>query len=159
MNNDYTYATKEIANKLSVEPVTVRKYAQLLEDKGYIFKRNEANKRIFSHDDLKALEYFVSLRQTGKSVEESAEYIASLNRSNLTVSPNDTAIQDEPFLHFIKQQEAFNMELLKRLDKQQEYIEMSLKKRDEQLMIALKETLETKQLIAAGKKRWWQFWK
>ncbi|MGM0919587.1 MAG: DUF3967 domain-containing protein, partial [Bacillota bacterium] len=33
-------------------------------------------------------------------------------------------------------------------------------KRDENLMLALKESIETKKMIAAAQQRkWWQFWK
>ncbi|MDQ0815636.1 hypothetical protein QF033_000214 [Bacillus pumilus] len=53
------------------------------------------------------------------------------------------------------------------MKKQQEYIQSSLLERDKKLLEAIRETQETKKLIAATeqeekegqKKFWWQFWK
>ena len=66
------------------------------------------------------------------------------------------------FEAFTEQQENFNKELIEQLKKQQSYIENSLLERDKKLMEALRETQETRKLIAAAeenKKPWWKFWK
>lgn len=156
-----TYTTKEIAKRLAIEPVTVRKYVQLLEDKGYIYEKNEQNWRVFGEEDLKSLEYFVVLRSTGISVEQAAERVASLYQHKLSVSNTDIAIQAEnPLMQFIESQEKFNRELLDRLDRQQEYIDQRLNQRDELLVTALREILDSKKQIASSeKKKWFQFWK
>ncbi|MFP3344447.1 DUF3967 domain-containing protein, partial [Halomonas sp. SIMBA_159] len=68
---------------------------------------------------------------------------------------------------FKKQQEEFNKELIDQLKKQQEYIQSSLLERDKKLLEAIRETQETKKLIASTKqeekegqkKSWWQFWR
>lgn len=66
----------------------------------------------------------------------------------------------EEFKAFREQQQVFNQELLEQLKKQQEYINSSLKERDKNLMIAMKESLETQKLLAAAsQKKWWQLWK
>lgn len=59
----------------------------------------------------------------------------------------------------MKKQEEFNLLLLEQMKKQQEYIESTLKKRDEHLMSALKQTLETRKQVATTEevkeKNWW----
>lgn len=56
-------------------------------------------------------------------------------------------------------QEKFNQELVRQLEKQQHYINTRLEERDKALMLSLKETLEAKQQMAIAKsKKWWRFW-
>ena len=145
-----TYSTKEIAKRLSIEPVTVRKYAGMLEDKGYIYKKDERGWRIFVEDDIKALEYLSLLKFDGQSLESAVDRVASLFRSNLVVAQPTTTLQDQNYIFdFIKRQEAFNQSLLERIDQ-----------RDKNLMAVLREIQETKkELAAAHQKRWWKFWK
>jgi predicted transcriptional regulator len=40
MENERRYASSEVAKRILVEPVTVRKYSQMLEEKGYVFERD-----------------------------------------------------------------------------------------------------------------------
>ncbi|MDC3422871.1 DUF3967 domain-containing protein, partial [Aquibacillus koreensis] len=62
----------------------------------------------------------------------------------------------EEFQKFQEQQQAFNLKMIDRLEKQ----EQRQAERDKNLMHVLNQTVETqKQLAAAEKKRWWQFWK
>lgn len=156
-----TYLTKEVAKRLQVEPVTIRKYTQILEDKGYLYKKDDRGWRMFSEEDIKGLEYLCLLKLNGQSLEDAAEHIASLYSSNLAISQPYMALQDrDPVLDFMKRQEDFNRELLKRLDRQEQYIENNLKKRDEQLLTSIREIQETKLLVAANQRgKWWQFWK
>ena len=63
----------------------------------------------------------------------------------------------------------FNMKLLERLEKQQNYIENSVEERDKKLMLAIKESMETRRQLAAEeaeaevekekKRPWWKFWR
>lgn len=155
MDNDTkVYTSKEIAKRIKVEPVTVRKYSQMLEDKGYIFKKDEKGWRQYSDDDIRSLEYLCNMKNMGKSLDESVKHVASLYQSNLNISNTDTSLQQEenPLLEFMKRQEEFNKKLIERMDQ-----------RDKNLMAAIRELQETKKEIATTaqeqKKRWWQFWK
>lgn len=163
MNNDIkTYSTKEVAKRLHVEPVTIRKYTQILEEKGYQYTKDERGWRLFTEEDIKGLEYLCLLKLNGKSLDDATDHIANLYRSNLSVSQHDMTIQGpvNPIQDFMNRQEAFNQDLIDRLNKQQEFIETSLKKRDELLLSSVKEILETKKMIAAAsQKKRWQFWK
>lgn len=37
------YSSKNVAKRLSVEPVMIRKYSQMLEEQGYSFKKDNNN--------------------------------------------------------------------------------------------------------------------
>lgn len=159
------YTPSDVAERLKVSPITIRKYTQALEEKGYQFKKDHRGWRSFSDNDIKALDYFSVLRERGSTIEEAAETIGELYRSSLSVSVTDIPIQDNEFKDFMEKQEAFNKELLDRLDRQQKYIENSLNERDEKLLNVIREMQETKKLLAAAQeekeppKKWWQFWK
>lgn len=145
------YSSKDVAKRLSIEPVTVRKYSQMLEEQGYIFKKDEKKWRQYSENDIHFLEYICHLKDMGKSLDESIQHVASLFRSHLNIAKPDISLQQEenPFLQFIKSQEEFNKKLLERMDQ-----------RDKNLMAAIRELQETKkQIAAAARKKWWQFWK
>ena len=168
MDNDteknQDFSSKEVAKRLGIETVTLRKYSQELENNGYEFKKNARGWRVFLPDDLKALAYFQVLRNRGKSVSESAAKVAELQQSSLVVTDTDITLQDydtkSDIEKFMEQQQSFNQELIKRLDKQQEYIDNRLQERDKNLMNAMDHLLEQKQHAATKeKKRWWQFWK
>ena len=75
------YASKDVAKRLSVQPVTLRKYAQLLEDKGVSFKKDEKGWRTYSEENIRFLEYLCNMKMMGKSLEEAADHIAALYRA------------------------------------------------------------------------------
>ncbi|GGH89114.1 DNA-binding transcriptional MerR regulator [Pullulanibacillus pueri] len=145
-----TYSTKEVAKRLLIESVTVRKYAGMLEEKGYVFKKNDRGWRVFIEDDIRAMEHLLMMKSNGQSLEKSVDHIATLYRSHLSIAQPDMTLQadNNTLLEFIKRQEEFNQALLKRLDQ-----------RDQNLMAVLREIQEAKQKIAATKqKKWWKFW-
>ena len=156
-NDIKTYSSKDVAKRLSIEPVTVRKYSQMLEEQGYFFNKDEKGWRHYTEDDIKFLEYLYNLKMMGKSLEESVKHVASLYQSNLSIAKNDISLQSEDILlEFIRSQNEFNQKILDRLEAQ----EKRQNERDENLIKALRETQETKKLIAATQqKKWWQFWK
>jgi len=152
MKSDKIYSSKDVAKRLSIEAVTIRKYSQLLEEQGYSFKKDEKNWRQYSENDIRFLEYIGHLKDMGKSLDESISHVAGLYRSSLLISKPAIPLQDQensPFFQFIKSQEEFNKRLLERMDQ-----------RDQSLMAAIKELQETRKQIAITKqKKWWQFWK
>ena len=92
----------------------------------------------------------------GKSLEESAERVATLYRMNLSIAQPAIPLQEENLLvEFMKAQHEFNQKLMEQLNK----IEQRQNERDQNLMQALRESQETKkQLVAAYHKKWWRFW-
>lgn len=157
MANDKTYSTGEVAKRIMVESVTVRKYAQMLEEKGYVFEKDQKGWRQFKETDLHAFEHLATLRHGGLSVEDSIDNIARLYHQNLSILPTDTSIQnDEPLKDFMKTQREFNQKILERLDQQ----ERRQNERDKNLMNLINQSLETqKQLATTKQKKWWEFWK
>ncbi|WP_255265225.1 DUF3967 domain-containing protein [Parageobacillus toebii] len=93
------------------------------------------------------------------TLEQAAEAVmAWVRQSNMAVSVIEKKTESERYnddIQALKEMVAKQNELLKelmmRLDQQQKYIEESLKKRDELLMQSLKESMETRKMIAAAK--------
>lgn len=171
-----TYWTKDISDNLSIGTSTLRKWCLLLEENGYLFLRDEHGRRAYTEHDAIALRKFKELTtEKAMSLENaSIAVISAFKRAqndDITLSatqqfprPDERyKMLENKFEEYAEQQKAFNQALLERLDEQQEYIENSLKVRDERLMQTLNEVLETKRLLAAAqeqpKKKWYQFWK
>lgn len=150
------YSSKDVAKRLSIQPVTVRKYSQMLEDKGVSFAKDEKGWREYSEENIKFLEYLCNMKSMGKSLEESTKRIATLYHANLAITQPAIPLQEDNMLvEFMKSQHEFNQKLIEQLEK----IEQRQAERDQNLMQALRETQEAKkQLAAAHHKKWWKFW-
>lgn len=93
------------------------------------------------------------------TLEQAAEaVIACVQQSNVAVRVMEKKQESERYnddIKALKEMSTQQNELLKehmmRLDQQQKYIVESLKKRDELLMQFLKESMETRKMIAAAK--------
>lgn len=148
-NDTKIFSSKEVAKRLLVEPVTVRKYSQLLEEQGYSCQKDEKGWRQYSEHDIRYLEYLCNMKSTGKSLEESVKHVASLYHASLSILSSDTTLQEEnPLLNFIKEQQEFNNQIIDRFEAQ----EKRQKERDINVINALNQSLEVK-------KQWWKFWK
>lgn len=158
------YTTKQIADNLGIVTSTLRKWCLLLEDAGYKFERNEKDQRMYFDNDMLALRHLKKLTQEdGMSLENAVKSIAGKDELRQEITASDSvdhskleAKMDE-MLEYIKRQderlekqEQFNRELVKRLEEQNKYIANSMEKRDQQLMLAMREVQETKKLIAAN---------
>lgn len=165
------YSSSDIAVTLKVQESTLRKYCLILEKNGYEFLKNDNGHRAYFDPDIIILKKFIELKKgTDMTLEQAAKSVISWH-NGIVITDSDTEensyiarysdLLDE-FKSFKLNQEAFNRELLKQLEKQQEYISNKLEDRDEKLMLALRETMETqKQLaltVAEEKKKWWKFW-
>lgn len=155
-NDTKIYSSKDVAKRLSIQPVTVRKYSQMLEYKEFSFKKDEKGWRQYSEDDIGYLEYLCNMKAMGKSLDEAVNHIATLYRSNLSIAKPAISLQENPLIEFIKAQNDFNQRILERL----ETSEKRQAERDQNLLKVLRETQEAKKQIAATKqKKWWGFWK
>ena len=150
------YTSKDVAKRLSIQPVTLRKYAQLLEDKGVSFVKDEKGWRAYSEENIRFLEYLCNMKTMGKSLEEATDHIAALYSANLSIAQPAIPLQEEDVLTtFMKAQHEFNQKLVERLER----IEQRQIERDQQLTQAIRETQEAKkQLVATQKNKWWKFW-
>ena len=155
-NNTKIHSSKDVAKRLSIQPVTVRKYSQMLEEQGFSFEKDNNGWRQYSEDDIKYLEYLCNMKAMGKSLDQAVNHIATLYRSNLSISQPATSLQEKnPLVEFIQAQQEFNQRILERL----EAAEKRQIERDQNLLKALKETQEVKkQLAVTQQKKWWMFW-
>jgi DNA-binding transcriptional MerR regulator len=168
------YTTKEVADNLGIVTSTLRKWCLMVENErigDYKFERNLKDQRVFYDYDMLALRQVKKLTtEDGILLEDAVKSVADKLRAQKeirasvieeeeeVIAPSpDIQAKIDKLLEYIErqderfdQQERFNRELLSKLDDQQKYIQESLKARDEQLMIAIRETQETKRLIAAA---------
>jgi DNA-binding transcriptional MerR regulator len=167
------YQTKEVADNLGIVTSTLRKWCLMIENENignYKFERNLKDQRVFYDYDLLALRQIKKLTtEDGILLEDAVKSVADKLRAQKEVRDDtkeeaevsaplpDMQAKFDKLLEYIErqderfdQQERFNRELLSKLDEQQHYISESLKKRDEQLLFAIRETQETKRLIASA---------
>lgn len=153
-NDTKIYSSKEVAKRLSIQPVTVRKYSQMLEDKGVSFAKDEKGWREYSEENIKFLEYLCNMKSMGKSLEEAIDHMATLYHANLSISPSAISLQEQKTLtDFMQAQLEFNQKLVEQLER----IENRQIERDNNLIRVLRESQEAKKEIAAtAQKKWWQ---
>lgn len=165
--HEKVYTTKEISMALNIGTSTLRKWCLALEENAYQFTRDDQNGRSFIEGDIVVLKQFQYLVQKENfKLENASKVVASryIDKSLPIESPpvltDNTKIEHDiersnellkTLLEKSEKQEQFNKELLGHLNQQQKYIEERLSKRDELLIQSLKESIETKQLIAAAK--------
>ncbi|MED4534848.1 DUF3967 domain-containing protein [Metabacillus fastidiosus] len=179
---------KEVSQRLNVADSTLRKWCLSLEEHNYNFFRTDQNKRLFTVQDITVLQHFKDLVQDkNMSMNNAAMIVTSRFQkgpfSNQTdveqlierestvpvTKSNDELLERlvtyiEQQEEYRKQQEQFNATLVAKLEEQQKYIEERLKERDAMLIESLRETQETKKLVAAAeekrqeeeKKSFWQ---
>jgi DNA-binding transcriptional MerR regulator len=170
------YTTKEVSTTLNIGDSTLRKWCLALEKNGYKFLRNEQNKRLFVEKDLVVLRHFQQLVQENNVPLDNAAMLVvdrfgngpfevrtgivrkEENEEHRDLKRYEEVIQQ--LLDHIDKQEKFNQELLKRLEQQQKYIEERLNERDKMLMESIRESQETRKLLAAAheeqKKSFWK---
>jgi len=177
-NQVKAYWSKDIAMQLEISTSTLRKWSLALEREGYTFIRDENERRAYIFSDLDVFKQVQKLIHNGNSVEDASKAVAvrhlsdSKERRTLAVRPEN---QDEErsslaYIELMKEQQELkkNMEsfmesiskqhhlLHQELANQRDYIEESLKRRDEQLLMALHEMAEQRKQAAVAKK-WWTF--
>lgn len=164
-SHEKSYWSKEIAGTVGIADSTLRKWCRLLETAGYRFVKDDNNRRAFTERDAILLKQLKILTyEKGIALDTAINAVIARFGDGATrdiplpgtpAVPQDDKRYDQIMERF-DQQEAFNKALLDRLDRQTEYIEQSIKKRDENLMQVLKDMQETKKQIAAAneKKSW-----
>lgn len=161
------YDTKNIAELFQIHASTVRKYCDFLEKDGYQFHKNQYGHRGFFDDDVIVLRKLIDYKGTMALEKATKSVIAWKNGNDISgvaidkkqYSTEYSNLLNE-FKAFQEEQRAFNQELVEQLKNQQHYMDTRLEERDQNLMNAMKQNLETKKQLAATKqKKWWQFWK
>lgn len=164
MSEDIGYFSKYAYEQLGVTGATLRRWSQTMESCGYEFERNGQNQRIYYDKEMKFLRDLKKLVDKGQPIESAAKYLIDGGDIKRGQAPSDQADNErsndeqarasdierklDEVLERLGQQENFNRELVSKLDAQQKYIDESLKKRDQQLLVALRESQEAKRLAA-----------
>lgn len=176
-NQVKAYWSKEIAMELDISTSTLRKWSLALEREGYTFIRDENDRRAYILSDLDVFKQMQKLIHNGVSVEDASNAVAvrylsdSSDQRTLAVrQKNNDEERSHAYLELLTQNQEMKT-LLERLEQtvhqqtasltqeiinQREYIEESLKRRDEQMLIALREMSEQRKQAASAKK-WWKF--
>lgn len=162
ISTEQVYWAHQVAEKLNIQPSTLRKWSLILEEKGYDFHRNENDRRGYFEEDLKALvEYKNLTKKKNINLEHAAEIIVKKFKSE-PKDPEKTSVvgfesstkklEDklEELTEYVKKQDQFNQELLRRLEKQQDFISNSIIERDKILLETIKEMQERKRLESAS---------
>lgn len=158
------YTGSDVSTLLKIQESTLRKYALLLSEAGYKFHKSKNGYRGYFEKDVIVLKKLIETKNhPDMTLKQACNAVMSWVESGIETSVDTNDITEKEryndgyekllgeFNEYKKQQEEFNKKLLERLDQQHEYIESKLSRRDEQLMSALRESQETKQLLLATK--------
>ena len=124
----------------------------------YEFNKSLVGHRVFYPRDVEVIKGIVTLKNSGSlTLSEAVKAILESDIDNITdtvliVNPDYSKIVEE-FDSFKNNQMEFNKKLLEQLEKQQNYIKNSIDERDKKLMLAIKETMETKRQLAAEEEK------
>lgn len=167
IGGELIYDTVTVSKMLGVQESTLRKYCALMQKHQYEFNKNSVGHRVFYPKDVEVIKEIVTLKNSGSlTLSQAVKAILESDIDDITdaapIANPDYSKLLEVFETFKNNQMQFNQKLLEQLEKQQNYIENSIDERDKKLMLALKESMETRRQLAAEeekKKSWWKFWR
>ncbi|WP_028402418.1 DUF3967 domain-containing protein [Ectobacillus panaciterrae] len=155
---------KEIAAIIEETPNVVRNWIKEL--KQHIpLQKNDAGYNVFDEKALERMKLIKQLhREQNYSIKQIEHYFATDGVSFKPTPNKDTGalLADElRGLHdeikmlrdYVQRQEEFNKALITKLQEQQTYLDKKLDKRDQDLMQLIRDTQETKKLIAAAEQK------
>ncbi|RVT56443.1 DUF3967 domain-containing protein [Niallia taxi] len=146
----------EVATLLDIKESTLRKYALLLKDAGYHFDVNEKGQRWYYNRDVIAFKKLMQFKSSpDMTLEQSANaVVAWFNQSNVSLSITEKNTENRRYdddikelKEIINQQNNLLLELAKKMDQQQKYIDERLEQRDQKLMESLRENQEVKKAL------------
>lgn len=88
--NNFVYKTGEVLKRLDLKDSVFKKYVSSLEKEGYSFRRNNLGHRLFTEEDIKALEMFLELiSYDGMTIESVARKIGTANKKQIEPMGHD----------------------------------------------------------------------
>lgn len=128
------YSPSETAELLGIKTATLRKYSLLLEKHNYEIKRNSKKHRYYRDEDVMTLRSVITGTSNGATLEESIINVVNLegynNKSNETNNGNEANNNEmEELKEMIHKQSELLLNLVDKLNQQQEYIERRLDKK------------------------------
>jgi DNA-binding transcriptional MerR regulator len=139
---------KEVAALLGETTDVIRNWLKELGDLIPHQKNGSSGYKLF---DVKGVETFRVVQQLsrnqGYTIRQIQHYMATGGKEFAPMSdlPDAVKLELTEIRQLLEQQQQFNLALIGRLDQQQQYIEDSITKRDQQLMTTIRAIQETKQ--------------
>jgi DNA-binding transcriptional MerR regulator len=162
-----TYWANEVAELLKISPSALRKWSLRLEAEGYLFLRDDHDRRAYREGDLIALRKMQEFLSQKMNLENAAKATSTIYSPKVENDPGTSIVTadkersdqryfelEQRFEEYIQRQDEFHRAVFDRMDR-----------RDQLLLQAMNEILETKKMIAAAaqevqqKKKWYEFWK
>lgn len=171
------YKPNEVMKKFGMKESLYKKYIAALEKEGYIFQKNQQGHRLFSDEDIEALEKFVELiRYDGMTIDLVAKKIGKMKGHDVMMEPKQeshdvmTLVEKAVSVALEAQEKQLATKFQEQFQQTQEQlnrIETRANERDKLLMQSLRESLEVKKLllevkeqVAAAKedekRSWWK---
>ncbi|MCU5769862.1 DUF3967 domain-containing protein [Bacillus cereus] len=156
------YSPGDVAEQLSIQSSTLRKYADVLEKEGYTFIKNERGHRKYRESDVMVLRKVINLKNdTDMTLENATKQIVSWHQGvevlplerheveryeepDFNATTLQTMIQDQK--EVIKKQNDLLQELTRRLTEQ----DQRFVKRESELLSAIQTIQESQVLIATN---------
>lgn len=169
------FTVRQLSDETTIAENTVRRYISKFED--FFVSKGGTRSRLYERDAINVLIRIKNLYDSGCETEQVREtlrnefpitYDANATKEDKSSTP--VIIANEDLMEIkkaLEEQKEFNRLLLERLNKQEEYIENTLEKRDQKLVENMRIALETqkKEMVAIeetpqkNNKQWWEFWK
>ncbi|MCT9858228.1 MerR family transcriptional regulator [Priestia megaterium] len=189
--NERAYWTKEVAERLNIGESTLRKWCLALEENGYQFTKGQRGVRAFLERDIEVLAKMKTvLNEVGTTLDEAikaargerenaqSQVVQSFSETTKEQENDRTPVAMSPevlsevlenykedLLSVVRQefQETLRKQEERTLERERR-MEERARERDENVMKVLRETLDTKKMLAASleeqkeekKKSWWQ---
>ena len=186
IGDDLIYDATTVSKILGVQESTLRKYCLLMQKYNFEFNKNSVGHRIFYKKDIEVIKRIIDLKNASSlTLDQAVKSILDCDINDIddiTDITDITSISDTDLskildefkeykkeqMQFNKEQMEFNKKLIEQLEKQDHYIKNKLEERDKKLMLALKESMESRKEMAAAieevkeernkRKLWWKFW-
>lgn len=166
MENTYGYFAKNVASNLDITTSTLRRWSIALEKNGYLFERNQKDRRIYFERDFAALRELKKLLANGVSFTDAIKSVTAMNFE--TKNGKQTPIVHDQKTHLSKRElEEIINEVARRTAEEtaqamEEKFNNEIEKRDRVAKEEIKKLSEQRELAAAKEtptKKWWEFWK
>lgn len=116
------FRSKELAEKLGVAAITVRKWSLKLEEKGYEIARDGEDRRLYSERDLMAFELLSKRLKEKMPLEKAVAAVADQFRVHSI--PNDDIIKQ--LRSYIESERIWREKLVQKIEQQESFIRESL---------------------------------
>ncbi|WP_144508539.1 MerR family transcriptional regulator [Bacillus mycoides] len=158
--------SSDVVNKLNIPPSTLRTYTAHFRRLGHTFQKKNG-RILYSTCDVELFKQMMELHEQGfGTIPECVYNVVNVHRNVVNSSNNSEDTMDNQNKQIKQPQDTCSQietvdeisQIRKEMKELREFVDESIKKRDELLLQTLREVLDAKQK-KQKKKRWWQLWK